>query len=114
MCVFKPKTTPLPEILAPALKLTTHFFWNSVVPSDFLDCDVEVEDPCERKQKSSSRVVHKHFGGTFLECKLFLQDPAAPDLQAEEVSWTALLLAVLHILHILCACTQMFACYKQQ
>ena len=63
MCVFKPKTTPLPEILAPALKLTMHFFWNSVVPSFVLDCDVEVEDPCERKQKSSSRVVRRNLFG---------------------------------------------------
>ena len=71
-------------------------------------------DPCERKQKSSSRVVHKQFGGTCLECKLFLQDPAAPDLQAEEVPWTAFLLAVSTHPHINCACTQMFACYRQQ
>ena len=49
----------------------------------------------------SSRVVHKQFGA-FLECKLCLQDPAAPDLQAEEASWTALLLAVsTHSTHFL-------------
>ena len=96
----------MPEILAASTCLeigSAFFFWNSVVPSDFLDCDVEVEDPSEYKQKSNSRVVHKQSGGTFWECKLFLQDPAGPDLQAEEVWWTSLLLAVsTHSTHSLC------------
>ena len=46
--------------LAPALKWQVQFFfWNSVVPSDFLDGDVEAEDLSECKQKSNSKVVRK-------------------------------------------------------
>ena len=49
------------------------------------------------KWKTPMNAVRRHFKSSskeFWECKLFLQDPAAPDLPAEEVWRTSLLLAV--------------------